>query len=73
VANTTVVLIRSPEQMVSCPQGSATLAFRGDTGACVGVSEIDGPAVHWHEAGQYFEALFLEGISLDQGLAWVET
>jgi hypothetical protein len=67
----TLVLIRSYSGLVDCSEGY-TLTFRNDPEACAGDDDGDG-LVQWREEGQYFEASFRSGLTLDQGLAWLET
>jgi hypothetical protein len=55
-----------------CPEGDATVTFRGDPAACTG-SLGDYSTVHWEEAGHTFQASFGEGLSLADGLVWLET
>lgn len=71
VGNDTLVLIRSYNGAVDCSEGE-TLTFRSDPEACAGDDDGDG-LVQWREEGQYFEASIGGGLTLDQGLAWVET
>jgi hypothetical protein len=71
VDQVTIVLIRNSGGSISCPEGAATLTFRGDAGACLG--DDGGYDVLWHEAGQSLEAVFEEGITPEEGLAWLET
>lgn len=68
VGDDTLVLVRTFQGTADCPTGYTTAAFRGDTQACAG---NDG--VQWQEEGQYFEASFGSGLTMDQGLTWVET
>jgi hypothetical protein len=71
VGTETIVLIRSFRGTADCPAAFATLTFRGDPQACAGQDAAES-AVQWQEAGQYFEASFSGGLTLDQGLTWVE-
>jgi hypothetical protein len=72
VGGATIVLITDSGGSISCPDGFMALTFRGDAEACAG-EDIGHGAVRWREAGQSFQASFLEGLSLDQGLAWLGT
>lgn len=55
-----------------CPHGAVTLTFRGDDAACAFTGAEDS-VVWWQEAGHTFQASFDPGLTLDQGLAWLET
>ena len=68
VGSDTLVLVRTFQGTADCYTGYTTTDFRGDPQACAG---NDG--VQWQEAGQAFDASFRGDLTLEQGLAWVET
>ncbi|MCU0282258.1 MAG: hypothetical protein MUE66_10735 [Acidimicrobiia bacterium] len=68
VGNDTIVLIRTFKGTADCYTGYTTAVFRGDQQACSGEG-----GVQWQESGQAFEASFSGSLTLEQGIAWLET
>ena len=66
------VIVSAPHGMTPCSHGAVTLAFRGDDAACA-FTDAEDSVVWWQEAGHTFQASFDPGLTLDQGLAWLET
>lgn len=65
--NDTLVLIEVLGCRGDCPEGFATLTFRGDPAACAGEARV-----RWREAGECYGASFGGSLSLEAGLSWVE-
>ncbi len=65
-----LITVSSPPAESDCYQdGSTTLILRGDSEARASGEH----QVCWGESGQQFGAVFGEGLTLAQGLAWLET
>ena len=64
-----LVVVSTPEY--GCAGESSTLAFRGDSTACVSVGAL--AEVAWEESGQGLRATFGAGLNLEEGLAWLAT
>jgi hypothetical protein len=66
------VIVTTPPWETPCGEGAVTVSFRGDDAACtIEAAEIS--EVWWFEAGQSFHASFRHGLTLSEGLAWLET
>jgi len=67
------VVVSTPAgEMTICSEGAVTITLRGDATACA-LDEGDPSEVWWDEGGRSFRAAFFDGMTLAQGLAWLET
>ena len=58
--------------MTTCSEGAVPITLRGNATACA-LDEGDSSEVWWDEGGRSFQAAFFDGLTLDQGLTWLET
>jgi hypothetical protein len=66
------VIVTAPPWETPCGEGAVIVSFRGDDAACtLEAAEIS--EVWWSEAGQSFHASFRQGLTLSEGLVWLET
>jgi hypothetical protein len=67
------VVVSTPAgEMTTCSEGAAPITLRGDATACA-LDEGEYFEVWWDEGGRSFRAAFFDGLTLDQGLTWLET